>query len=107
MTGYSTLGSPGTVPEKKEHAILSLPKLLSHPKIQKIAEAHNKSTAQVLLRHSIQDNVIVIPKSTKPERIKENFEIFDFTLTDDEMNEINNLDMGELGRMFTFLNVKG
>ena len=87
--------------------MLALPGLLKHPKIIEIAETHNKTAAQVLLRHSVQDNVIIIPKSTKPERIKENIEIFDFSLTDDEMNEINNLDMGELGRMFTFLNVKG
>ncbi|WP_226526971.1 aldo/keto reductase [Metabacillus niabensis] len=59
--------------------------------IQKIANSHNKSTAQVILRWHLQNNTIVIPKSVTPSRIEENFNVFDFDLTSDEMNAINEL----------------
>ena len=62
-----------------------------------MAEKYKKTSAQVILRWHIQKGFITIPKSCKPERIKENFEIFDFELTDEEMNEINKLD-GKKGR---------
>ena len=107
VTGYSTLGSPGTAVSKKTSVISNLPKLLEHPVIKKIAEDHNKTPAQILLRHSIQNDIVIIPKSTKPERIKSNIEIFDFSLTENEMKKINDLDKGEQGRMFTNLNLKG
>lgn len=70
--------------------------------VQKIAKNHNKSTAQVLLRHIVQNGMIVIPKSTNPERIKQNIDIFDFELTADELKELNDLDRGEEGRIFDF-----
>ncbi|MCM1141320.1 MAG: aldo/keto reductase [Muribaculum sp.] len=58
----------------------------------KIADAHDKSVAQVALRWLVQRGIPVIPKSTHKERMLENFEIFDFTLSDVEMNEITVLD---------------
>ena len=63
----------------------------------KIAEKHNKSVAQVLLRWGVQRGCIVIPKSTHKERIEENFNIWDFTLEEEEMKEISSLDMGYSG----------
>ncbi len=68
--------------------------LLTNPVINRIAQNHNKDSGQVILRFEIQEGVIVFPKSTKPERMKSNMNIFDFTLTDDEMNEIRALDKG-------------
>jgi len=68
--------------------------LLTNPVIVKIAQNHNKDSGQVILRFEIQEGVIVFPKSTKPERMKSNMDIFDFVLTDDEMNEIRALDKG-------------
>lgn len=68
--------------------------LLTNPVINRIAQNHNKDSGQVILRFEIQEGVIVFPKSTKPERMKSNMDIFDFALTEDEMNEIRALDKG-------------
>ena len=65
--------------------------------IVEIAEAHGKSPAQVMLRWGLQHGRSVIPKSTKPERIAENFDVFDFELTADEMAAIDGLDTGRRG----------
>ncbi|MBP3041054.1 aldo/keto reductase [Bacillaceae bacterium Marseille-Q3522] len=60
--------------------------------VQAIAEAHGKTAAQVVLRWHLQNNTIVIPKSVTPSRIEENFDVFGFELTADEMEKINSLD---------------
>ena len=60
--------------------------------LMKIGLAHGKSAAQVILRFLNQQDIIIIPKSTKQERMKENLDIFDFTLTLDEMKVIANMD---------------
>lgn len=65
--------------------------------IQKVADKYHKTVAQVLLRWNVDRGVVVIPKSTHLERIQANFEIFDFKLTQDEINEISKLDMGYSG----------
>ena len=65
--------------------------------IGKIAEAHGKSAAQVMLRWHLQQGRSVIPKSTKPHRIAENFDVFDFELTDDELAVIDGLDTEQRG----------
>ena len=62
-----------------------------------IAAKYNKSVGQVILRWNIQRGVIVIPKSTHVERIKENIDIFDFELNEEEMKQISSLDMGYSG----------
>jgi diketogulonate reductase-like aldo/keto reductase len=71
--------------------------VLQDPVIGEIAEAHGKSPAQVMLRWGLQHGRSVIPKSTKPHRIAENIDVFDFELTDDEMQAINGLDTGKRG----------
>ncbi len=73
-------------------------KVLGDPVITRIADAHDKSPAQVVLRWHIQRGDIVFPKSVSPERVKSNFEIFDFSLDADEMTAITGLDRGEPGR---------
>lgn len=65
--------------------------------LQKIASAHQKSVGQVILRWNTQRGVVVIPKSTHKERIEENFDIWDFTLTENEMQQISSLDQGYVG----------
>lgn len=61
--------------------------------VMKIAETHSKSPAQVVLRWHLQNNTIVIPKSVTPSRIEENFNVFDFELTADEMAAIKELNL--------------
>jgi 2,5-diketo-D-gluconate reductase A len=72
--------------------------VLGDPVIGKIAERLGKSPAQVVLRWHIERGDIVFPKSVTPERIKENLEIFDFELSDDDVDTISALDKGEAGR---------
>ena len=67
------------------------------PVILAIGEKYGKSAAQVMLRWHIQNGVQVIPKSTKEERIVENFDVFDFELTADEVAKIDALDTGVRG----------
>jgi 2,5-diketo-D-gluconate reductase A len=64
-----------------------------------IAERLDRTPAQVVLRWHLQREHIVFPKSTTPERIKENFELFDFDLNADDIEQINALDRGEQGRI--------
>ncbi len=69
------------------------------PQLVRIGAAHGVSAAQVALRWAVQQKVVVIPKSTHPERIRENADIFGFELTDEEMFTIDALDRGERGRL--------
>ncbi len=68
--------------------------LFSNEKIKKIAAKYNKSIAQVILRWLIQRGIVCIPKSTHKERIIENFNVFDFELSDEDMQIIKSLDQG-------------
>ncbi len=69
--------------------------ILGNETISKIAENHNVSSAQVILRWNLQKGVVVIPGSSNPDHIKENTDIYGFELTDEEMNQINSLDRNE------------
>ena len=70
---------------------------LQDPTIGGIAEQHGKSPAQVMLRWGLQQGRSVIPKSTKPERIAQNLDVFDFSLSDDELAAIDGLETGVRG----------
>lgn len=69
--------------------------LLNNEVISKIAAKHHVSSAQVILRWNLQKGVVVIPGSSNPSHIQENTDIYDFELTEDEMDEINRLDRNE------------
>jgi diketogulonate reductase-like aldo/keto reductase len=69
--------------------------VLNEEIIQNIAKDHGKSPAQIVLRWHLQNNTIVIPKSVTPARIDENFNVFDFELSANEMEEINKLNRNE------------
>lgn len=90
VTAYSSLGNPGSSFFRKSGD----PNILTEPCVTKIAEAHKKTPAQIALRWAVQQDIVVIPKSTSEARIKENSELFDFELTDAEMKEIDTLDRG-------------
>ncbi len=68
--------------------------VMQDPTIKRIAEAHGKTPAQVMLRWHLQQGRSAIPKSTNPARIAENFDVFDFELTADELAAIDALDTG-------------
>ncbi|MGG1575105.1 aldo/keto reductase [Fictibacillus sp. NRS-1165] len=65
--------------------------LLDHPVLKEIADRHNKSVAQIILRWDLQNGVVTIPKSTKEHRIIENSQVFNFELSDSEMTQIDQL----------------
>ena len=67
---------------------------LEHPVITDIARRHDKTPAQIVLRWHVQNGFIVIPKSVKPERIRENIALFDFELSENEMRAIEGMDEG-------------
>lgn len=69
--------------------------MFTNPAIKTIGEKYGKSIAQVILRFLIQSDVVVIPKTTHKERMVENFNVFDFALTPDDINAIIALDEGE------------
>jgi 2,5-diketo-D-gluconate reductase A len=73
-------------------------KVLNDPVIERIADAAGRSAAQVVLRWHIQRGDIVFPKSVSPDRMRSNFELFDFELAGSDMDAISALDQGEPGR---------
>ena len=86
VTAYSPLARPG-------YEEMSA-RLVDEKIIRGIANAHGKTPAQVLLRWGIRRNTVVIPKSTHPERIKENIGVFDFELSEGDMRSIASLERG-------------
>ena len=69
--------------------------LLTHPVITAIAEKHGRNAGQVILRFELQEGIIVLPKSTNPERIAGNLQLFDFELSGAEMDQLRALDTGK------------
>lgn len=74
-------------------------KVLGDPVVSRIARATGAHPAQVVLRWHIERGDVVIPKSVHPQRMRENFEIFDFEINDEEIEALTALDRGEAGRM--------
>ena len=68
--------------------------VLENDEIINIAHSHAKSPAQIVIRWHLQNGLVVIPKSTNEGRIRENFDVFDFELSADEMSTINSLQKG-------------
>ncbi|XP_018646060.1 aldo-keto reductase, putative [Schistosoma mansoni] len=93
VTAYAPLGSPAASPGRVD--------LLMEPWVLQIAKHHGKTPAQVLLRYLIQRNLIIVPKSVTPKRIEENFGVFDFQLSKEEMHELNTKGLNE--RQFKLL----
>ena len=92
VTAYGPLGSPQR-PWREE----SSPNLLEDSTVKQIADKHNKTVAQILLRFAIQREITVLTRSINPERIEQNSEIFDFVLDDDDMSSLFNLNQNFRG----------
>ena len=73
--------------------------VLDDSTVAEVAEAHGKTPAQVVLRWHLQHGYVVFPKSVTPERIEENFALFDFELGQDQVQAIDSLDRGDSGRI--------
>jgi len=108
VCAYGPFGSPG---RKELFAKRGMPfedpGLLADPHVKSIAAKLEKTTAQILLRFLLQEGIIVIPKSTNPQRLRANFELFDFELSSEDMQKLKALDKGEDGRFFSFTAFKG
>lgn len=70
-------------------------KLLDNPTLKEIGDKYGKSTSQVILRWDLQNEVVTIPKSVNPERIRQNADLFDFELSEEDMERINGLNKDE------------
>lgn len=77
--------------------------LIREPVFTELAEKYHKTNVQIILRWHIQEGTILFPKSENPEHIRSNMDIFDFELTEEEMNRIRSLDKNE--RFYTFANL--
>nr|XP_022301255.1 aldose reductase-related protein 2-like [Crassostrea virginica] len=88
ITAYAPIGSPGRpqILKGSDDQIA-----LEDPVIQRLSKKYGKTPAQVLLRNLLQRGMIVIPKSVTPERIRSNIQVFDFSLTKPEMDEIDSI----------------
>ncbi|XP_030760060.1 aldose reductase-like [Sitophilus oryzae] len=103
---YSTLSNPGINKyyEKVGRPLRkNAPDLLGNATVKSIAEKHHKTAGQILLKYWIQNNVPIIPKSVTPSRIKENIDLFDFSLDENDLKALESLDLGEAARTATFL----
>ena len=69
--------------------------MFTNPVLTEIGKKYGKTAAQTALRFLLQSNVVVIPKSTHKDRMQQNFDLFDFTLTAEDMADIEALDSGE------------
>ncbi|GAU95514.1 hypothetical protein RvY_07118 [Ramazzottius varieornatus] len=87
VTAYAPIGCPGYTGQGQ----VSNPGLLDEPVLKIISEKYHKTPAQILLRWLIQRDIGVLPKSIHKDRLKENFEVFDFKLNSDDMQKINEL----------------
>ncbi len=89
VTAFSPFGADSYLPLGMAEAS---ERILAHPVLERIAAAHGKSTAQVALRWAMQRGTIPIPKTQSPDHLRENFDIFEFVLTPEELTAISDLD---------------
>ncbi|XP_042876255.1 1,5-anhydro-D-fructose reductase-like [Penaeus japonicus] len=98
VCAYGPLGAPYKDEWTKEQPPLQ------HPVVTSMAARLGKTPAQILLRHLIQLGIVVIPKSSNPDRLRQNLQVFDFKLSDGDMRELDSLDRGRDGKIFIFKN---
>ncbi|GMT09640.1 hypothetical protein PFISCL1PPCAC_937 [Pristionchus fissidentatus] len=99
VTAYAPIGSPGRIAFRpNEDWPIGSP--MEDPVVVELSKKYGKSPAQVLLRHLLQREISVIPKSTNPGRVKQNIDIFDFQLSSDDQKKL--LDVKTRVRLFEF-----
>lgn len=89
VTAYSPFSSPARPWAKSDEPMLDW----KNPTLVKIAQKHNKSVGQILLRHLVQLGTVPIPKSTNSTRLRENIDVFEFQLSAEEMQQINSFNV--------------
>lgn len=104
ITAYSPLGSRGynSYLEGIGQQAKEIRDILNDHTMQAIAKKHSKTPAQIALRFLLQLGIAAIPKSTTPSRVRENIDIFDFSLDENDMNKIRALDVGPQARVCEF-----
>ncbi|KAK6036053.1 oxidoreductase, aldo/keto reductase family protein, partial [Cooperia oncophora] len=90
LTAYAPLGSPGRKAARPD-GVWPEGDPMTEPVVKEIAAKHGKTPAQILLRHLTQRGISAIPKSISPDRVIENISIFNFKLSDEEMDQLNNV----------------
>jgi diketogulonate reductase-like aldo/keto reductase len=101
ITAYAPIGSPGI--NFRPDSVKTLD-LFVEPIIKELAEKYSKSPAQVILAWHVSRGIIIIPKTTKEERLPENIQVLDFKLTEEEVKRIETLDQGV--RFFNPLHIR-
>ncbi|XP_050498969.1 uncharacterized protein LOC114340575 [Diabrotica virgifera virgifera] len=106
VVSYSSLGSPGA-PDffKKIGRTVPVPNILGDPVVSAIAKKHKRTPSQIILSYLTQNDIVVIPKTVKPERLQENFDILDIILDSDDLTALENLDKGTSGRIFDMTHI--
>lgn len=84
-----------------------LPSLFENEVVKKISKKHSKTAAQVAFRFLIQKNLVTIPKCSSAERLKENINIFDFELDQEDIKSLEGLDRGDEARVFDMSFIPG
>lgn len=88
LNAHCPLGSPGSCAKPGQ------PSILKDPVVAELASKYNKSPAQILIRFLVQRNISPVPKSVNPHRIKENIQVFDFEISQADMDRLIGLDQG-------------
>ncbi|CAH1101268.1 unnamed protein product [Psylliodes chrysocephalus] len=102
VVSYVPLGSTdtGDFTAKTYGRNIILPNVLQEQVVTKIAEKHKKSAAQVILRYLIQKDIVVIPKSINPQKLRQNLQIFDYNLDSEDVKAMEDLDRDMDGLIF-------
>ncbi|XP_018579931.1 aldo-keto reductase family 1 member C13-like [Anoplophora glabripennis] len=103
VVAYSPLGTPG----EKGFKDRKVPEAINTDIVKNIAKKYNKSPGQIMLKYLLQKNIVPIPKSSSPERLKENISVFDFEINSEDIRSLDDLDGGETARLFTFNFIPG
>lgn len=105
VTAYCPIGNPGLAVRIGKSDVI--PCILKNPAVIEIAEKYKKTPAQIALKFIIQHGIIAIPKSTNMKRLKENIDLFDFNINNDDLQTLISLDCGEVARVCDFTFFKG